>query len=145
MNFILIIFIIFVILLIFFSMVKDSKIRKIQKMADTIYENVYKVKKPYSIYETSGYSKTINKRDIYLVVKNEHGVYFKDETILSVLLHEISHIECKNEPHTEESHSKKFYEIENKFIKEGKKLGYFSEDFEIDGSMFISENYPCKD
>ena len=49
-------------------------------------------------------SYTINKRKVYLCMKNEKGNYYSKNTLIYVLAHEISHVLCDEIGHTEKFH-----------------------------------------
>lgn len=50
-------------------------------------------------------SYTINKKKIYLCLRDEKGKYYNKNMLLYVLLHEISHTICKSIGHTDEFHT----------------------------------------
>ena len=53
-----------------------------------------------------GQSYTINKQEIYLCLRDEKNrVYYNDNMLVYVLLHELSHVLCKSIGHTEEFHA----------------------------------------
>jgi len=49
-------------------------------------------------------SYTINKKRIYICLKDENGNYYPDNTLYHVLLHELAHVKCDEIGHTELFH-----------------------------------------
>ena len=66
-------------------------------------------------------SYTINKSRIYLCLKDEYGNYYDDNSLMFVLLHELSHVICKSLGHTEE-----FQNIFNDILLEASKAGIYN-------------------
>lgn len=64
-------------------------------------------------------SYTINKKRIYMCLKDEKGKYYERNMLIYVLLHELAHVKCTEIGHTEEFH-RVFNEILEKAIKNGK-------------------------
>lgn len=64
-------------------------------------------------------SYTINKKRIYMCLKDEQGKYYERNMLIYVLLHELAHVKCTEIGHTEEFH-RVFNEILEKAIKNGK-------------------------
>ena len=58
-------------------------------------------------------SYTINKRKVYLCLKNEDGQYYSLNMLVYVMAHEVSHVICDEIGHTE-----KFHEIFESLLKE---------------------------
>lgn len=50
-------------------------------------------------------SYTINKKRIYLCLKNEKGEYYPKNMLAYVLLHELAHVKCSEIGHTEKFHA----------------------------------------
>ena len=50
-------------------------------------------------------SYTINKEKIYICLKNEDRKYYDENMLIYVILHEIGHVLCNSEGHTEEWHN----------------------------------------
>jgi hypothetical protein len=71
-------------------------------------------------------SYTINKRNVYLCLKDKNGEYYSINTILAVACHEISHVLCKSIGHTKE-----FDEIFKKILKKAEELGYYDPTIKI--------------
>jgi hypothetical protein len=66
-------------------------------------------------------SYTINKRRIYMCLKDENSNYYDDNSLIFVLLHELAHVICKSIGHTEE-----FQQIFNDLLIEGAKAGIYN-------------------
>ena len=143
---IVIIIIVVIILWFILSYTVDTKITKLKKKADHIFEKKYGRKIEYNVYETKDYSRTINK-NIYLVLKDVDGYYYDDDTLLSVLIHELTHVECprykKDIDKGEKYHSEEFYEVENDLIEIGKDLNYFKK-YDTEG-VKTDDRYPCRE
>jgi len=63
----------------------------------TLSENIYGI-----MGETSF---TVNKKDVYLCLKGDDGVYYEKNLIMMVAVHEYAHILCNSQDHTPEFHS----------------------------------------
>jgi hypothetical protein len=74
---------------------------------------------------------TVNKKIIYLNDLNENGERYNSDTILFVLLHEISHILS-----TDHHHTRKFFEIERKIHRKAIELGFLK-------LKLVDQSYPC--
>ncbi len=124
----LIIFIIALIVYIGYTQVKDyytqrdPMILKLKEIVEKIAPqavskvNIFKGKKSY----------TINKKDIYLCLEDEHGEYYSTNALLYVLGHEIAHTICKSIGHTEE-----FDTIFDQFLKKAEELGYYNPNIKV--------------
>jgi len=76
----------------------------------TISENVHKIMGSTSF--------TVDKRDVYLCLKNDNGKYYDKNLILLVTIHEYSHVLCNSQDHTAEFKKINKYLLE-KSIKYG--------------------------
>lgn len=65
-------------------------------------------------------SYTINKSRIYLCLKDSDEKYYDNNSLMFVLLHEISHVICKSIGHTEE-----FHKIFEDLLVEAEKVGIY--------------------
>lgn len=63
-------------------------------------------------------SYTINKKKIYICLKNENKEYYDENMLIYVILHEIGHVLCESEGHTEEWHTI-FRSLQNYASKRG--------------------------
>lgn len=68
------------------------------------------------IYKSDGKSFTINKKHIYLCLKDENDKYYHENMLIYVLLHEYAHVKNDDIGHTTNFH-KKFNEILDKAIE----------------------------
>jgi hypothetical protein len=66
-------------------------------------------------------SYTINKTRVYLCLKDENNQYYDDNSLMFVLLHEISHVICNSIGHTEE-----FHKIFGDVLVEAEKVGIYN-------------------
>jgi hypothetical protein len=60
----------------------------------TLSENVYK------ILGTTSF--TVDKKDIYLCLKNDQGSYYDKNLVMLVTIHEYAHVLCDSQDHTSE-------------------------------------------
>ncbi len=65
-------------------------------------------------------SYTINKRKVHMCMKDGRGKYYKDNMLMYVLLHELSHAHCKSIGHTKE-----FYIIFQGYLDHAEKAGIY--------------------
>lgn len=70
---------------------------------DTLKLKLSRVFPEINYIELSGSNKsfTINKREIYLCLKDKNGNYYDDNMLIYVLLHELAHVKCDEIGHTE--------------------------------------------
>lgn len=61
-------------------------------------------------------SYTINKRKIYLCIKDENGVYYDDNMLIYASLHELAHVLCD-----EIGHTPKFWSIFDNLLEKASK------------------------
>lgn len=78
----------------------------------TLSENIYGV-----IGDTSF---TVDKRDVYLCLKGDDGVFYEKNLIIMVAIHEYSHILCKSQDHSPE-----FYSIYKFILEKAVVHGYY--------------------
>ena len=118
---------------------KDAKLKtELYQMLDKIYESLdekYQKPKNLKIVFCNDLTRTENKSTIYLVIRNRAGELYDFNTILTILIHEFTHIlspEWLIDHHTEA-----FKELERKLLKYASDLGYLNLNA-------IDVNYPCK-
>lgn len=75
-------------------------------------------------------SYTINKKNIYLCLRDENGLYYDENFLIFVVLHEISHCICDEVGHTE-----KFNEIFSQILDNAQQYGLY------DGSRPLIHDY----
>ena len=66
-------------------------------------------------------SYTINKKDIFLCLKDQDGEYYNKNMLVYVACHELSHAVCKSVGHTDE-----FWKIYDKLLNKARELGYYN-------------------
>lgn len=72
-------------------------------------------------------SYSINKKKVYLCLKDKHGQYYDDNMLIYVLIHEIAHcINTKDIGHTEE-----FYRVFDELLKKAEVMGIFDPNKEL--------------
>jgi len=81
---------------------QDEKIAELHSRLATVFPECQHVK-----LSGSDESFTLDKKHIYLCIKDEHGNYYDDNSLMYVLLHEYAHVLC-DEVDTEEEHKPKF-------------------------------------
>ena len=75
-------------------------------------------------------SYTINKKKVYLCLKDENGEYYDYNMLIYVALHELSHVICD-----EIGHTPKFHRIFDSVLKQASDMGIY------DTSIPIIKNY----
>ncbi len=100
----------------------DPMIQKLKRIAQEIApEAASKIR----IYRGDK-SYTINKRNVYLCLRDENGEYYNLNVLCYVLFHEISHSISKSVGHTEE-----FDSIFKDLLKKAEDLGYYDPNKKI--------------
>lgn len=108
------------------------KIKGLKNKINNILEHE-NIKIYYDIVESYNITYTTNKKLIHLVIwNNKENKYYDDNTLLYVLIHEITHIIC-NDNHE----SKNFNYIEEKLLKTAYNYNYYNDQ--------INSEYPCTD
>lgn len=77
----------------------------------TLSENIYKLMGTTSF--------TVDKRDIYLCIKDENDKFYDKNLVIMVAIHEYSHVLCNSQNHTPE-----FYSINKYILKKAVEWGY---------------------
>lgn len=75
-------------------------------------------------------SYTINKKKVYLCLKDENGEYYDYNMLMYVALHELSHVICD-----EIGHTPKFHRIFEQLLKQAEEIKIY------DSSIPIIKNY----
>ena len=104
----------------------DPMLFKLKELLDPLHPDVknlklYKGKKSY----------TINKKKIYLCLKDEKNEYYSTNMLIYVLLHEFSHYLNKDDI----GHTEKFHKIFDDLIEKADSMGIY------DASIPPIENY----
>jgi hypothetical protein len=76
--------------------------------------------KDVDIYEGDK-SYTINKKKVYICLKDEHGKYYSRNMLVYVILHEYAHILCDEIGHTD-----KFFDIFQKLLAKASASGIYN-------------------
>jgi hypothetical protein len=71
-------------------------------------------------------SYTINKKKVYICLKDEDGNYYDDNTLFYVIAHELSHVICDEIGHTE-----KFHHIFETLLKKMEQEGLYNSKIPI--------------
>lgn len=66
-------------------------------------------------------SYTINKKKVYICLKDEEGRYYDRNMLVYVILHELAHVKNKNDI----GHTSKFYSIFNDLLIKAEKAGLY--------------------
>ena len=129
---VIIVLIVFLALLIIYMQIKDHfsqddpMIQKLKRYVEQIAPEaaskirIYKGEKSY----------TINKRNVYLCLKDENGNYYDEQILRNIVTHEISHVLSKSIGHTEE-----FDQIFQNLLKKAEKMNLY------DPKVIIPQDY----
>jgi len=108
------------------AMKNDTKILELKQILQPFYEN----KEANSLKDIDLFackkSYTLNKRKVYLCLKDENGDYYDNNMLIYVLLHEYAHVLCDEHGHTE-----KFWEIFEKLLIVATKMGIYNPNIPI--------------
>ena len=66
-------------------------------------------------------SYTVNKKDVFLCLKDKDGEYYNKNMLVYVAVHELAHVLCPSVGHTEE-----FWQINDKLLNKATELGYYN-------------------
>lgn len=99
----------------------DPIIIRIKNNLMKLNSTAHKIK----IYE-SNKSYTINKKIIYICLKNNKNQYYDFNMLMYVAIHELAHVLCDEIGHTE-----KFYEIFNNLLDKAEDLNMYDSDIPI--------------
>ena len=99
-----------------FEKYDDPKIDNLKSKLSRVFPEI-------NYIELSGSNKsfTINKREIYLCLKDKNGNYYDDNMLIYVLLHELAHVKCDEIGHTE-----KFKEIFKLLLQKAEVAGIYN-------------------
>jgi hypothetical protein len=103
----------------------DPMLKIIQETLHPLHEKV----KTLAFFEGNK-SYTINKKKIYLCLKDEHQEYYDFNMLMYVAIHELSHVLCD-----EIGHTPKFNRIFQEQLEKAEELGIY------DSSKPIIQNY----
>lgn len=119
-------------------LIDDSKLKEIKNVFEDFFsqENYWTspldmlndrdVMKEIKIYRGEK-SYTINKKKVYLCLKDEKGEYYTDNMLIFVFAHEIAHVLCDEIGHTE-----KFHIIFEELIAKLTDSGFYNPSIPID-------------
>ena len=100
---------------------KDPKLKELVEKLKIVNPVVDKLK-----FRTARKSYTVNKKKIYLCMKDEHNEYYNDNTLIYVLLHELAHVLCD-----EIGHTKKFESIFKSLLVEAEAKNIYNPNIPI--------------
>lgn len=100
----------------------DPKVTELHHKLMSVFPESRKIK-----ISGSDKSFTINKKHIYLCLKDEKGNYYDDNSLMHVLLHEYAHVLC-DEIDEEREHKPKFKRIFGDLIQRAKAGGIYDPD-----------------
>lgn len=69
----------------------------------------------------SNKSYTVNKKDVYLCLKDKDGEYYNKNMLVYVAVHELAHVLCPSVGHTAE-----FWKINEQLLNKATELGYYN-------------------
>lgn len=93
----------------------DPKLKDLKDRLELFFENKTNWKQPLKILNDKNIMKninfyrgeksyTINKKKVYICLKDENGNYYDNNTLIYVIAHELSHVICDEIGHTEKFH-----------------------------------------
>jgi hypothetical protein len=134
---ILMIGLVFVVFLLIFGMpIQDQHLESLKPILSKILKNAgyhsIHNQLPIQLRKTKHRTYTVNKQIVYVVLEKPSGEKYNKDTLLFVILHEISHILSPDEHHTE-----KFYQIERRLHQSARQLGYIRREN-------LDKSYPCR-
>lgn len=126
----------FLFLILFLILAVSYQIRENTDFSDPLidqlkleFEQLHPIVKSLEFY-VGKKSYTINKKKVYLCIRDEKDRYYSRNILAYVLIHEISHALCKEVGHTDS-----FYDTFNKMLKRAEYLGLY------DPSIPMIDNY----
>lgn len=121
---------------VFTDMIREKereKLNELKEAIDYLLEHE-KIDIRYKIVPSETTTYTEDKYLIHLVMSREDGSFYSKETLLRVLIHEISHIIC---PSGSDEHPPIFQEIEQRLRKAAVQLKL------LQRNQDVSSDYPC--
>jgi len=103
----------------------DPMLHKIKELVLPLHPKINDI-----LFFESDKSYTINKKRIYLCLKDSEHRYYSLNMLVYVAVHEISHVLCD-----EIGHTSKFYDIFRDLLKKAEEIGIY------DSSIPITKNY----
>ena len=85
-----------------------------------VLSNIHPAAKKITISEANK-SYTVNKKDVFLCLKDKDGEYYNKNMLAFVALHELAHVICPSVGHTDE-----FWKINEKLLNKATELGYYN-------------------
>jgi hypothetical protein len=93
----------------------DPKLKDLKVRLEDFFDNKKNWENPLKILNDKNIMKnihfyrgeksyTINKKKVYICLKDEDGNYYDDNTLIYVIAHELSHVICDEIGHTEKFH-----------------------------------------
>jgi hypothetical protein len=98
---------------------QDDKVKELHDRLASVFPESRHIK-----MSGSNESFTLNKQHIYLCIKDEHGNYYDDNSLMYVLLHEYAHVLC-DEVDEEDNHKPKFRRIFAELIDKAARAGIY--------------------
>jgi len=99
-----------------YEQIMDQKIDKLKDRISVLFPDI----KNMEIYSGKK-SFTIDKKEIYLCLRDEHGEYYEDNMLVYVLLHELAHVHCHEIGHTDE-----FYRVFDDILLKAESAGVYT-------------------
>ena len=98
---------------------KDPLLGELQQQLSVIHPRFQNMK----LYEGSK-SYTLNKKHVYICLKDEHGRYYNRNMLVYVILHEYAHVLCPKID--EKEHSKEFFQIFDELLMKATQIGLYN-------------------
>jgi hypothetical protein len=117
-----------VVLYLYFSRIKEYHSNDIPILKDLkqTLEQIHPAAKSISLYRGEK-SYTINKKKVYLCLKDKDGKYYNNNMLMYVALHELSHVICDEIGHTD-----KFNRIFDDLLQKAQKMGVYNPSLPLD-------------
>lgn len=108
--------------------------KKISELKSKMAKFLYFIgsNKVYNLYQSDDMAKTVDKKDIYIVLRDKNGEFYDDNTLFGVLIHEMAHILCGSD-----NHDYPFEDIEKQLYDQANVIDFYSK------KKGINPNYPC--
>ena len=125
------IFLFIIVLLILFFVLRNQVKEYYEQLDPVLFKIKENLKPLHSSVEKLKFfegkkSYTINKKKIYLCLKDENGEYYDYNMLIYVALHELSHVLCD-----EIGHTPKFHRIFEKILKQAELLKIYNPNIPI--------------
>ncbi len=105
----------------------DEKLIQLEK----VIREIFPIETRDVEFKAATKSYTVNKKYIHICMKDRDGIYYDDQVLLNVMIHELSHAINKDDV----GHTTKFYKICNDLLDKAAEKGAYEK------KTVIPENY----